>query len=708
MNNIRRPSPLRLHEFLRHHQEGILADWRALGKLRIGASGNLSDEDQRNRVPDLLESIAASSDLVGTRSELAELPTGWPKHHAQQRWDLGFSLEETTLEYGLLREVIFRRLVPHIGDLSADEVTFLNRALDESITEAVVTYVEKASHHLENERERLDVTLQSIGDGVVSTGPEGKINYMNPAALAVLDCALEAVLDCPVNDVMLTLDEETGERLKCAALCATEEDRTTHRGPGTVLQRPDGKQIPIEETAAPIRNARGEFLGAVTTLRDTSKVQSLTQRLGYLATHDALTGLPNRALFVEKLDQALSQAEIDGLRIALFHLDLDQFKDINHTLGRQGGDQLLREVGERLGACICSAGTVCRVASDEFLLFFTGIKTKEHAGRLCDTVHEHIRRPFRIGSQVVHTSASLGISIFPDDGRDPHLLLKHAETAAKEAKAEGANAGQFFAAHMHLQAEKRRQLQTELKTALAAGQLSLHFQPQISLSSGQAIGAEALLRWVHPKLGQVSPDQFIPVAEQNGKLMLELGDWVLHEVCRQARAWQDAGYAPLRVSVNVSFIQLRQDMLVNRLSELMHRYRVRPDQLQLELTESLLMTNIAGASDRVSALKALGVGISVDDFGTGYSSLSYLQEIPLDELKIDRSFLNGIASNREKTAIVRAIISLGQSLNVRVLAEGVEYQSTADFLKDMGCETVQGFLYSRAIPSGVFEAQYLS
>ena len=701
-------SPIRLPLFLRQEREAILEDWRALGKLKINASRDLSDEEQRNRVPELLESIAASAEKVSASTCSAKLPEKWPRHHAEQRWDLGFTLEETTREYGLLRTVIFRRLIPQIETMPAEEIGFLNEALDESIVEAVANYVDKANHSLASERERLDVTLQSIGDGVISTGPDGKINYINPAARSILSCSIQDSLGQPVNSVMVTLDETTRERLKCAALCATESGEITHRGPDILLQRADGKLIPAEETAAPLRDARGEFIGAVTTFRDISKERSLRQRLGYLSAYDTLTGLPNRALFVDRLYKALAQAERDELGVAVLHLDLDQFKDANDSLGRSGGDTLLKKVGKRLASCIRDSDTVGHVGSDEFILFLSHVERKDDVNSLCDKLHERIRHPFRIRGQDVHISVSIGISLYPDDGRDPNALLKHAETATKQAKTEGRNIGKFFTAQLNQQAEERRQLRADLKKAVSADQLKLHFQPQICLSSGKAEGAEALLRWEHPELGQVSPGRFIPVAEQHGELMLEIGDWVLREACRQARAWEDAGHEPLRVSVNVSLVQLRHDSLVNRIEELLKFYQLRPAQLQLELTESLLMTDIAGATDRVRALKALGVGISVDDFGTGYSSLSYLQELPVDELKIDQSFLRGITSNPEKAAIVKAIISLGQSLPLRILAEGVEDRHTEDFLKGIGCESVQGFFYSKAVLPEQFEAQYLA
>lgn len=708
MNGNQKSSSLELHSFLRDEREAILHAWRELTDERIPASRDLSDEEQRNRMPELLESIASSAEETRYSPALTPLPQMWPKHHAEQRWDLGFTLEEMTREYGLLRVVIFRMLAPRLNEISSAEILFLNQALDESVVEGVIHYVSKATHHLESEQERLEVTLQSIGDGVVSTDIDGIIDYLNPAAQRILGWSIDKAVGQRVNEVMITLDEQTKERLDCAAMDALKHDQVMQFTNDILLQRADGKLIPAEETAAPLKNASGEIMGAVTTFRDISTLRSLTQRLGYLTAHDALTGLPNRALLVDRFYQALAHAERHERRVGLFYLDLDQFKDINDTVGHPMGDELLKQVGKRIVSCIRRTDTACRVGSDEFVVLLSEVVDVDYLKLLCEKLHECIRQPFEIPDRTVNLSTSLGISVYPADGHDPHTLIKHAETAMHQAKAEGRDIGKFFAPIMNHQAEERRQLETELSRALSAGQLSLNFQPQILRSSGAAVGAEALLQWNHPQLGQVPPGRFIPVAENRRELMLEIGDWVLEEACRQAKAWQDAGHAPVRISVNVSIVQLQSDTLLNRIAELLQRYQLPPEQLQLELTESILMTAIAGAGDQVRAIKALGVDISVDDFGTGYSSLSYLQDLPVDELKIDQSFLRGVVNNQEKTAIVRAIILLGQDLHIRVLAEGVEDQPTLDFLAENGCEHIQGFYYSRAVPPAIFESNYLN
>lgn len=706
MNENSKQSRLQLHQFLRTEKEGILDDWRKLSKQKISAAYHLSDKQQRNRMPELLESIAANAEKFSASQDSPNVPRKWPKHHAQQRWEFGFTLEETTREYSFLRRVIFSRLTPRIDELTADEIAFLNEALDESVLEAVTNYISKANQRLTSEKERLKVTLECIGDGFVCTDSDGKINYMNPAAQGILGCSLEYALGQQVNDIMITLDEGTRERLKCAAQCAIENGRMTHRGPDVLLRRPDGKLIPAEETAAPLRNASGELMGAVSTFRDISEITTLTQRLGYLSAHDALTGLPNRAMMVNRLYDSLTEAEQQQNNIAIFHLDIDQFKDTNDMFGRSAGDMLLRKVAKRLGSCIAPAENACRAGNDEFTVF-AEVQDQQNAVELCETLHECIRRSFKIDNNDINITVSIGISMYPDDGGDPHRLLMHAETASKRAKAEGRNTGTFFTDLMNRDAEERHQLQLHLKQALSKGQLTLNFQPQISLSSGKIKGAEALLRWEHPEFGQVSPARFIPIAEQHGDLMVEIGDWVLSQACHQLRIWQDAGYQSLRISVNVSIVQLRRNNLVKHISELLERYQLPPSLLQLEITESLLMTHIAGAIEQINALKALGIDISVDDFGTGYSSLSYLQELPVDELKIDKRFLRDVTQNHEKKAIIKTIISLGENLGIRVLAEGVEDVITADFLKENGCECAQGFFYSKAVHPEMFEAQYL-
>ncbi len=431
------------------------------------------------------------------------------------------------------------------------------------------------------------------------------------------------------------------------------------------------------------------------------------RKLEYLATHDSLTGLPNRALLIDRLAQELAHAERNGEGIALMYLDLDLFKEVNDLLGHTAGDDLLKQVAERLQACVRRSDTVCRVGGDEFIILLTELEAMDYLSELGAKVASRLRAAFDIDGNTVEVSTSVGISVFPEDGQDPETLIKHADTAMYQAKSLGRNNVQFFAREMNRQATERRELQDDLRNALSARQLSLHFQPQIELATGRVLGAEVLLRWKHPRLGQVPPMRFIPIAEESRDIMISIGDWVLEEACRQARIWLDAGYPPVRMSVNISVMQLRSEALVEHVARVLQHYRLPAKQLQLELTESVLMSDVAGAAEQVRALEKMGVRIAVDDFGTGYSSLSYLKDLPVDELKIDQSFVHDISTDPDKAAIVIAVIRMGQSLNLRVIAEGVEDERAVAFLSANGCEGAQGYYYGKPVSPGRFEGQFL-
>lgn len=372
------------------------------------------------------------------------------------------------------------------------------------------------------------------------------------------------------------------------------------------------------------------------------------------------------------------------------------------------GDTLLKQVAKRLQECVRRSDTVCRVGGDEFVILSTEFGAIDYVTTLGEKITHHLKKPYDLGSDTAHLSISIGVSVFPEDGQDPETMIKHADVAMYRAKELGRNNVQFFAPEMNRKAGERRKLQGELRKALKAGQLSLRFQPQVDLVSGTLVGAEALLRWQHPRLGMVSPRRFIPIAEDSRDIMVAIGQWVLEQACQQARTWLDAGYPTMRISVNVSLLQLRNEHFVDQVANVLQRYQLPPDVLQLELTESVLMSDVVGATSRIRALEGMGVRIAVDDFGTGYSSLSYLKDLPVDELKIDQSFVHDIGVDENKAAIVQAVIRMGQSLKLRVIAEGVEDLEEVQFLTDNGCEGAQGYFYSKAILAGEFERRYLT
>lgn len=697
-----------LGDFLRHENERIFVEWEQIARREIESALSLSSEELRNNLPDVLEEIADEFRKASGNDDKAEAPSKRPKHHAQQRWSLGFSLEEVTREYGLLRNTVLQTFVLDKVDYLFDELVFLNRAIDEAIIQAVNTYVASSNQALENEKERLEVTLMGIGDGVISADGQGRITHMNHAAERMTGWHRDAAIGRLVRDVLVTFDESTMEPMACLTEAVIESKRTATPSSDIVLKSLEGKLIAAEQVAAPLRSPSGHFLGVVVTLRDVSEVRTLTSQLGYLATHDVLTGLPNRALIADRLDQGLAHAQREGSRLAVIFLDLDLFKDINDSLGHEAGDDLLKQVADRLSTHTRRTDTVGRMGGDEFVVLLSEVQSTDFLSEFCSTLVEALCASYVLDAGTVEVSTSVGVSIYPDDAESPEALLQYADVAMYQAKALGRNNIQFFEPNMNKSALERREMREELRKAIRRDQLLLHYQPQISLSSGELIGAEALLRWHHPELGWVSPGKFIPVAEGDKETAVEIGNWVLEQACQQLRIWLDNGNAPLRISINISLVQLRDDRFLRHVDQTLLDFQLPPDLIQVELTESILVSDVQGASNRIRALEKRGVRIAVDDFGTGYSSLSYLKDLPVDELKIDQSFTHDIGTDSNKAAIVKAIIRMGESLQLRIIAEGVESSEELDFLKANGCEGVQGHYYSAAIDSQTFESQFLA
>ena len=444
-----------------------------------------------------------------------------------------------------------------------------------------------------------------------------------------------------------------------------------------------------------------ERLEQVITLR-TRGLEAANRQLRHLATHDALTGLPNRVLLDDRLTQAVAHADRDGRSFALLVCDLDRFKLVNDSLGHHAGDELLQEVARRLTGLVRTTDTVARFGGDEFVLLITSIHDPEDARRLAARAIEVLQAPVRIAGIDVHTSPSIGIAFYPTDGTSIEALTAHADAAMYCAKQRGRGNVQCFEGGMNAGSEERVQLESDLHSAIALNQFELYYQPKVNTNTGAVRSAEALIRWVHPKRGLISPDGFIPLAEECG-LIGAIGEWVVREACRQARAWQDAGLAPLRISVNLSPSQFRGSGLIDTIRRALDDAGIQPQYLEVELTESAVMSDPEESIAILEQLSSMGVLVSVDDFGTGYSSMSYLRRFPIDKLKIDRVFINEIASRPEDASIVRAIVSLAHSLRLKVVAEGVETPAQLDFLKAVGCDEYQGYHFSRPLPAGEFE-----
>jgi diguanylate cyclase len=433
----------------------------------------------------------------------------------------------------------------------------------------------------------------------------------------------------------------------------------------------------------------------------TEKLEAANRQLRHLATHDAATGLPNRVLLDDRLAQATAHAHRDAQTFAVLVLDLDRFKQINDSLGHRAGDTVLKEVSGRLSKAVRDIDTVARIGGDEFVIVVSPHAPREEAAAVAERLRDALRVPLAIGGVDIHVTASIGVGLYPEDGASADSLLAHADAAMYCAKQRGRNNVQWFSSGMDEATLERFNLESDLHEALGRGQLELFYQPKADIATGEVHSAEALARWRHPKRGLILPEHFIPIAEANG-LIHEIGTWVLQEACRQCVEWQRAGLPPVRVAVNVSAAQFRRGDLLDIVRRSLEETGLAPEYLEIELTESSVMTDPEDSAAILEHLSRMGVVVSVDDFGTGYSSISYLRRFPIDKLKIDRTFVKDLSTHAEDASIVQAIVSLAHSLRLKVVAEGVESPEQLEFLKSLGCDQYQGFHFSPPVPAREF------
>ena len=480
------------------------------------------------------------------------------------------------------------------------------------------------------------------------------------------------------------------------------EVRAMSARPDITAQCKDGTVIPVNIHLGPLVSEEGQFTIAV--VRDMRETKDYEAQILHQATHDALTGLPNRTLFHTQLNRAMIQAERDESLLAVIFLDLDGFKHINDTLGHDWGDQLLKQIAQHISGAMRRNDIVARQGGDEFTIMLQGVKHVDDVIAAARKILAAVSEPVHLREMDFHPTASLGITIFPLDDTDAEHLLRNADTAMYRAKEAGRNGFQFYTAEMNAQAQERLAIETDLRRAIAQQEFVLHYQAQVDVASGRIIGAEALLRWNHPEKGVVLPLKFVPVAEESG-LIVPIGEWVLREACRQLRVWQDAAMPPLRIAVNLSARQFRETNLPQRIASIMAECGLeKRDALEVEITESMLMKNVDVAQDILKQLFDMGVMISVDDFGTGYSSLSYLQRFPLHALKVDQSFVRDIESGADGKVITGVIVDLAHKLNLKVIAEGVETLAQLQYLAQIGCDEIQGYYFSPPLAAAAFEA----
>jgi len=548
----------------------------------------------------------------------------------------------------------------------------------------------------ESGRAQLAAIINSAIDFIGVCNQDGTVSFVNQAGRNMLGIAMDEDLSTTHMQAYLPVWAE--ERVIGHGI-PTAIREGMWRGESALLCR-NGQEIPVSAVIVAHKLPDGSVDFFSTIMRDISERKLHEAQLLHLATHDSLTGLPNRALYTDRLEMAILEAQRRGRLVAAMYLNLDRFKTINDTLGHEIGNALLQAVAERLEKRIRDDDTLARPGGDEFALVFTDIEQLDDVSELTQKVLHSFKAPFHIKEHELFLTASIGIAVYPHDDLTSGGLLKNAAIALNRSKDMGGDAYQFYTAEMNAKALQHLILDNALHHALERGELQLYYQPQLNLVTGQVCGMEALLRWQHPELGMISPAEFIPLAEKTG-LIVPIGEWVLRTACAQNKAWQTAGLPALPVAVNLSGRQFAQHNLAQTVTRILEQTGLAPDLLELEITESTLIQDIQTSINMLHELNALGIAISIDDFGTGYSSLSYLKRFPINAIKIDQSFVRDIHTDPNDAAIVSAIIAMARSLGMKTIAEGVETNEQLLFLQSRQCDLMQGYYFSRPVPAEV-------
>jgi diguanylate cyclase (GGDEF)-like protein/PAS domain S-box-containing protein len=587
----------------------------------------------------------------------------------------------------------------------ADDYLLKDRLDRYSLTRALRSMLDRHAKEdaLFAERERAQVTLNSIGDAVLCTDVSGNITYLNVVAEAMMGWRLAEAVGRPLEDVFRIINGATREPSENPMALAVRQNRTVNLTANCILIRRDGRELPIEDSAAPIHDRHGRTTGAVIVFHDVSAARQMSAQLSHLAQHDFLTDLPNRLLLRDRLQQAIASAGRRGGQVAVLFLDLDRFKHVNDSLGHSVGDRLLQEVATRLRRSVRRSDTVGRLGGDEFVVVLPELAALENASISAAKLLSALAVPYAIGSDQLHVPASIGISVYPDDAEDADTLLGNADTAMYHAKQDGRNTYRFFKQDMVVRAAEWQFIETALRVAVERNQFSLQYQPKFGLVTRAVVGVEVLLCWRHPDRGLIPPAQFVPIAESTG-LILPIGRWVLREACTQLRVWLDAGLAPVPLSINISAIEFRSGDFVASVQTILRETGVSPEYLELELSDRVLMKHTDATVSTLKALKDIGVRLSADDFGIGSSSLSHLTQFPIDSLKVGQSFVHEVASTSDNAVSVRAVINIGTSLHTPVFAGAVETPDQPDCLIGAGCQTGQGYYLKQPMPAEEFRA----
>ena len=573
-----------------------------------------------------------------------------------------------------------------------DEIGDLAKSFNAMATELEGEIAERERRELE--LRKLSLVVEQSPSIIIITDVNGNIEYVNPRFTQVTGYTAEEVIG--QNPRILKSDKMTEKEYKrlWETITAGKEWR------GEFCNKKKSGELYWESVfITPIvdqENTITHFIAIKEDITERRKVEETIQRMAY---YDPVTGLPNRTLFNDRLTLAVAHAHRNKEMLAVLFLDLDRFKVVNDTLGHSVGDKLLRGVAGRLKTTVREGDTVARLGGDEFTLLLPKIKRVENMAKIAGKVLTSIKEPLKLDGHELHITTSIGIAVYPDDGSDAETLLKNADAAMYHAKEQGRDNYQFYTPSLHARASRQMELEGSIYGALEREEFELNYQPVVDINTGRIVGMESLLRWHHPEQGLVSPDEFIPVAENTG-LITQIGEWVLHTACAQNKAWQDAGLPPIHVSVNLSSRQFQQIDLIEIIDRALRETGLDARFLELEITEGSAMQNVESTIYKLKGMDALGVKIAIDDFGVGYSSLSYLKRFPIHTLKIDRSFVSDITTDPDDRAIVTAIIALAKTMNLKVVAEGVETEEQLDFLRRLHCNEMQGYLFSKPVPAG--------
>jgi len=602
-------------------------------------------------------------------------------------------LEAPVRRGGALSGVVCHEHVGTPRRWSLDEQSFAG-----SVADMVTLALElQERRQTESEMVKLSRALEKTADSVVITDRNGVIEYVNAAFVETTGFSRTEVIGQRPSIVSSGRHDQAFYQRLWECILDGRDFRDV-----LVNKRKDGTLYYEEMTITPLRDALGEITHFVSTGKDITERMQTQEHLHFLAHHDVLTELPNRSLFIERLEHALQQHRRNGRQLAVLFLDLDRFKNINDTLGHEAGDLLLQAVAERLQSCVRNVDTVARLGGDEFTLLVEDVEDSDHLRLVAQKVLSILAEPINLFDHELFVTTSIGIAVCPNDGDDALSLLKHADTAMYKAKESGRNTYHFYSAEMSSRAVARLTLEASLRHAIDRGEFVLHYQPQLDVRSESIVGVEALIRWEKPGDGMVSPDDFIPLLEETG-LIVPVGEWVLRTACTQAVNWVSLQPTPIRMAVNLSARQFADPELAARIEQILKETGCPPELLDVEITESMIMHNANAAVAVMQRLRALGIRVAIDDFGTGYSSLSYLKRFPIHTLKVDRSFIRDITEDPDDAAIVQSVVAMAHALKLEVIAEGVETPAQAAFLRGCECDALQGYLYAAPMSAGDFE-----